>query len=242
MNVYHTAQYQDCRHEYAFLFSEKYRARRPSQKKELDGGYFLRSDYYGSENPYYHVSRHCLLDAEGKMVYTWDNINNDGEFAALIAHANGTHYLVFREDLYGYSVLEVETGRELHYIPERSWPLDGRMGKETFIWTRAAYDPETGLLAVWGCYWACPGSMVFLDFSDPMAEQDCSCWVEMHEVVDPDYDLYDDIELENWNVRGWTRFRCTSATENTGWQELLVPQEKIVDAVRKKKSTSEERG
>ena len=79
-------------------------------------------------------------------------------------------------------------------------------------------------------------------FSDPLMEQDCGCWVEMHEVVDPDYDLYDNIEMENWNVRGWTRFRCTSATGNIGWQELLVPREKIVDAVREKKLRSKERG
>ena len=37
------------------------------------------------------------------------------------------------EDLYGYSVLEVETGRTMHYIPEKSWPLDGRQGEETSV-------------------------------------------------------------------------------------------------------------
>ena len=154
-------------------------------------------------------------------------------------HANGNHYLVFREDLYGYSVLEVETGRTMHYIPEKSWPLDGRQGEETFIWTNVAYDAATNLLAVWGCYWACPNSMVFLDFSDPLSEQDCGCWVEMHEIMDPDYDLFDDIDMINWNVRGWTCFECTSATD-AGRTEELVPQEKILDAVRRKKLTDKE--
>lgn len=172
------------------------------------------------------------------MVYTWDNINDDGEFYRLLPHANGNHYLVFREDLYGYSVLEVETGRTMHYIPEKSWPLDGRQ-EETFIWTGVAYDAATNLLAVWGCYWACPNSMVFLDFSDPLSEQDCGCWVEMHEIMDPDYDLFDDIDMINWNVRGWTCFECTSATD-TGRTEELVPQEKILDAVRGKKLTDKE--
>ena len=170
-----------------------------------------------------------------QVVYTWDNINDDGEFYRLLPHANGNHYLVFREDLYGYSVLEVETGRTMHYIPEKSWPLDGRQGEETFIWTGVAYDAATNLLAVWGYYWACPSSMAFLDFSDPLSEQDCGCSVEMHEIIDPDYDRFDDIEMTNWNVRGWTCFQCTSATEDAGQMEELVPQEKILDAVRNKR-------
>ena len=65
--------------------------------------------------------------------------------------------------------------------------------------------------------------------------QGCGCWVEMHEIMDPDYDLFDDIEMTNWNVRGWTCFQCTSATEDAGWMEELVPQEKILDAVRNKR-------
>lgn len=223
------------------MFSEAYRSSLPGKTEPLSEGYSVRTDYYAGHLPYQlRAARHQLLDSGGHIVYTWDNLDFDGEFCRLITHANGRHCLIFREDLYGYSVLELETGRALHYIPEKSWPLDGRQGEETFIWTNAAYDPKTDLLAVWGCYWACPGSMVFLDFSDPVAEQDCGCWVEMHEIMDPDYDRFDDIRMVNWNVRGWTAFECTSATEDTGWTEELVPQEKIIDAVRKKKLTDKE--
>ena len=234
MNVYHTPQYQKFRREQAFLFSEDCLCQRPGKEPELPQGWTVRTSRY--QGGVCRAARHQLLDSGGQVVYTWDNINDDGEFYRLFPHANGNHYLVFREDLYGYSVLEVETGRTMHYIPERSWPLDGGMGQETFIWTGVAYDAATSLLAVWGCYWACPNSMVFLDFSDPLSEQDCGCWVEMHEIMDPDYDLFDDIDMINWNVRGWTCFECTSATEDTGWTEELVPQEKIVDAVRNKRN------
>lgn len=235
MNVYHTPQYQKFRQEQAFLFSEDCLCQRPGKENELPQGWTVRTSRYQYQGGACRAARHQLLDIGGRVVYTWDNINDDGEFYQLIPHANGNHYLVFREDLYGYSVLEVETGRTMHYIPEKSWPLDGRQGKETFIWTNAGYDPGTNLLAVWGCYWACPGSTVFLDFSDPLSEQDCGCWVEMHEIMDPDYGLFDDIEMTNWNVRGWTCFQCTSATEDAGWMEELVPQEKILDAVRNKR-------
>lgn len=238
MNVYHTPQYQKFRQEHAFLFSEDCLCQRPGKEPELPQGWTVRTSRY--QGGVCRAARHQLLDSGGQVVYTWDNINDDGEFYQLLPHANGNHYLVFREDLYGYSVLEVETGRTMHYIPEKSWPLDGRQGEETFIWTNVAYDAATNLLAVWGCYWACPNSMVFLDFSDPLSEQDCGCWVEMHEIMDPDYDLFDDIDMINWNVQGWTCFECTSATEDTGRTEELVPQEKILDAVRRKKLTDKE--
>ena len=234
MNVYHTPQYQKFRQEQAFLFSEDCLCQRPGKENELPQGWTVRTSRYQYQGGACRAARHQLLDIGGRVVYTWDNINDDGEFYQLFPHANGNHYLVFREDLYGYSVLEVETGRTMHYIPEKSWPLDGRQGEETFIWTNVAYDAATNLLAVWGCYWACPNSMVFLDFSDPLSEQDCGCWVEMHEIMDPDYDLFDDIEMTNWNIRGWTCFECTSATD-AGWTEELVPQEKILDAVRNKR-------
>ena len=237
MNVYHTPQYQSFRREHAFLFSEDCLCQRPGKEPELPQGWTVRTSRY--QGGVCRAARHQLLDSGGQVVYTWDNINDDGEFYQLLPHVNGNHYLVFREDLYGYSVLEVETGRTMHYIPEKSWPLDGRQGEETFIWTNVAYDAATNLLAVWGCYWACPNSMVFLDFSDPLSEQDCGCWVEMHEIMDPDYDLFDDIDMINWNVRGWTCFECTSATD-TGRTEELVPQEKILDAVRRKKLTDKE--
>ena len=243
MNIAYTERYAAYRAEEESVFSH------PSGRREewlvpLEDGYAVRTRYFWEEKAGYclHASESVLLDGEGRTVYTWRNLNDDAEFAALVRHRDGRRYLVFRRELYGYSVLEIETGEDFHFVPSQSLPAEGEKFEETFIWTGVHYDPVSSLLAASGCYWACPNSMVFLDFSDPLSEQDCGCWVEMHEVVDPDYDLYDDIEMENWNVRGWTRFRCTSATGNIGWQELLVPQEKIVDAVREKKLRSKERG
>lgn len=63
--------------------------------------------------------------------------------------------MVFRRDLYGYSVYEVESGREMHYIPSQAG---------TFIWTDANYDFQSNLLAVEGCFWASTYSVIVLDF------------------------------------------------------------------------------
>ena len=122
----------------------------------------------------------------------------DGEFAALFRHANGLRYLVFRIDLYGYGVVELESGRELHYIPAASYPEEGETFQETFIWTGADYDPQSNLLAVDGCYWACPASTMVLDFSDPLAEQPVERWFDIRDIIDPDDMTYEDIELVGW--------------------------------------------
>lgn len=242
MNVYHTPQYQAYRQECAFVFSEEHRSSLPGKTELLSEGYSVRTDYYTGQGRYQlHAARHRLLDSGGQVVYTWDNINDDGEFYQLIPHANGNHYLVFREDLYGYSVLEVETGRTMHYIPEKSWPLDGRQGKETFIWTNVAYDAATSLLAVWGCYWACPNGTLLLDFSDPLEEQDWKRWLDVQDVVDPDLDIYDDIDLERFGEDGLIYFR-TSSAEDGARGELTLPTEQVLDLVRAKKLTYKERG
>lgn len=66
-----------------------------------------------------------LLDKEGKVRYAWRNLDTDGEFCSLFRRCNGNHYLIFRTELYGYIVLEVESGQEMHYIPACVHPEEG---------------------------------------------------------------------------------------------------------------------
>lgn len=237
MNVYHTPQYQKFRQEHAFLFSEDCLCQRPGKENELPQGWMVRTSRY--QGGACRAARHQLLDIGGRVVYTWDNINDDGEFYQLIPHANGNHYLVFREDLYGCSVLEVETGRTMHYIPEKSWPLDGRQGEEIFIWTNVAYDAATNLLAVSGCFWACPNGTLLLDFSDPLEEQDWEVWLDVQDVVDPDYEIYDDIDLERFGEDGLLYFKTTSAEDGSPGS-FVLPADQVLELVRKKRSTEKE--
>ena len=72
----------------------------------------------------------------------------------MFCHSNGKHYLVFRIELYGYSILEVETRKEMHYVPTCVHPEEGEYVEEVFIWTSADYDSGSNLLAVTGCIWA----------------------------------------------------------------------------------------
>ena len=235
MNIYHTPQYQKFRQEHAFLFSEDCLCQRPGKEPELLRGWTVRTSRY--QGGVCRAARHQLLDSGGQVVYTWDNFNDDGEFYQLIPHTNGNHYLVFREDLYGYSVLEAETGRGVHYVPDRSW----EKGWETFIWTGVRYDPRTSLLAVSGCYWACPNGTLLLDFSDPLEEQDWAEWLDIQSVVDPDLDEYDDIDLERFGPDGLLYFKTTSA-EDGAPGAFTIPAEQVLRLAQEKKTTYKERG
>lgn len=50
-----------------------------------------------------------------------------------------------------------------------------------------------------GCYWACPSSVVLLDFTNPLAEHGCEEWTDLQELIDADYTTYEDIEFSKWD-------------------------------------------
>lgn len=166
-----------------------------------------------------------LLDKEGKVQYAWRNLDTDGEFCSLFRHRNGKHDLVFRTELYGYSVLEVESGQEMHYLPACVHPKEEKKTEEVFIWTGADYNPGTDLLAVTGCIWTCPCSTIVLDFSHPLQPQPPERWLDLRHIVDPDDTRFDDIEFVRWEdsaliLRG-------SDVEDGQWKEVQISVERL---------------
>jgi hypothetical protein len=71
---------------------------------------------------------------------------------------DGRDYLLFPEDLEGQTVIDLMTGR----VEGFSSPDD------TFIWTEFHPSPDVSLLAIIGCYWACPYQVTVYDFREPM--------------------------------------------------------------------------
>lgn len=217
MNIAYTDRYAAYRRAYdsAFLPANRCQGERTA---ELGDGFMLRTQSYEGE-----ASEHELLDREGRVVYSWRNLDDDGEFATLIRHRNGKCYLLFRRELYGYSVLEVDTEKEFHFVPSESFPEPGVEAQETFIWTGVSYDPVSGLLAASGCYWACPSGTVLLDFSDPMTE--CP-WLDLHERLDPDYTLYGSVDFDRWDGQGGVYLRVFR-NETGAYETLRLPAEKL---------------
>ena len=182
------------------LFTLEHRHPESDHTEELADGFSVRFQGFSGEVGDLHLqmSEGVMVDPEGQGCFFWRNTDDDGEFASLIRHANGKRYLIFRFDLYGYGVLNMESLLDMRYFPPQSFPSKRENFEETFIWTGVHYDPESNLLAVSGCYWACPYSVMVLDFSDPMTEQPVERWLDVRSIIDPNYEIYDDIDFDRW--------------------------------------------
>jgi hypothetical protein len=98
--------------------------------------------------------------ASGKVVA--DIKRNYGQFwHTWLQHPNGNEYLLCGEDYQGYSVLNLSTGKYQAYFPEAGYKGSG------FCWAAVYPSPDSLVLAVAGCYWACPYELVLFDFRNP---------------------------------------------------------------------------
>lgn len=221
MNAAYRADYQEYRKEYDGVFDAAHRTEPLSgaQWKQLNPRYWVRTRHYEGKVGEYAVScsEHELFGTEEggfwgpeqnfdrpehgepEPVFSWRNINDDGEFVSLIQHQNGKEYLIYRQDLYGYSVCDLKSLEAFQYLPSESFPGNGEAFQETFIWTEVNYSRESNMLAVSGCYWACPYSVVVLDFTEPLKEQK---WINICELFNEFFENYDEAEFVEWAPDG----------------------------------------
>lgn len=173
--------------------------------------------YVGSTGKYNLKGSACSFFNNNILLKTWYCIDNSAEFYRLITHKNGKDYLLFRQDLYGYSVLDIETTQIMHFFPDYSLNTG-----ETFIWADVYYNPINNILAVCGCYWACPNSVQLFTFDDPISE--VPTFIDIISCLDGDYDVYDEIDFIKWKD-GDLHIRLT-LVENGTIESLIIPQEK----------------
>lgn len=124
--------------------------------------YFFDSDI--PDYPYNLAGNENTLIFNGKEIYTYRTINTSG-FQMLFRHQNGKEYFLFTQDLYGYSILDINTLEDYRFYPRESFPTG-----ETFIWCDAKYNLYNNILIVHGCYWACPYNILLLDLTNPLQE------------------------------------------------------------------------
>lgn len=82
-------------------------------------------------------------------------------FTFVEAHKNGHDYLICGEDYQGQTIIELDTGKRVDYLLKSAEQGHG------FCWVNMTASPDKQMLAVEGCFWACPYEIVFYDFSDP---------------------------------------------------------------------------
>ena len=88
--------------------------------------------------------------------------------------------------------------QSVHYIPQESHETDKSRFEETVIWVVPHYDLESSLLAVEGCIWAAPYTVLVVDFSDPMQIVEAGQWLDLNSDIDSGH--YDEINFIEWSA------------------------------------------
>ena len=204
MNYYGTEKYKERMKMLDESIFSRIMFDEPEREKELESGYLVRYYYYADEEnckPGYAPvdGEICRLFKDDNLIFEWKNTDGHSRMASIIHHADGYTYFVFDEELYGYSVLNLDSLQCMHFIPAESYGTYPDEFKETFIWCDCFYNPENNLLAVDGCFWACPGDVIVLDFKDPMTAVEPNDWHSIYRKYRCDDPDLDDIEFDSWD-------------------------------------------
>ena len=76
-------------------------------------------------------------------------------------HKNGKRYLFCGQNYQGYTCIDLEENVLRDHLPAEAHFGVG------FCWAKVIPNSDGTILAVDGCYWACPYEIKFYDFSDP---------------------------------------------------------------------------
>ena len=121
-NAVNSAQYQARIKQAETLFEGQNFTRR--QTINLSGGYEIVKDAYRLGATSFSGGEYTLFDTHKTQIKSWRCIDDRAEFFSLIRHADGKFYLVFRQDLYGYSVHALASAQIMRFVPD-VW-LDGK--------------------------------------------------------------------------------------------------------------------
>lgn len=161
-NAVNSAQYQARIKQAETLFEGRNFIRR--QTINLSGGYEIVKDAYGPSAASFGGGEYVLFGAS--QIISWRCIDDRAEFFSLIRHADGKFYLVFRQDLYGYSVLDLASAQIMRFVPD-AW-LDS---KESFIWD----------------------GVHLVSFAEPMSEE--QRYVDVLDCMQGGYDIYEQADF-----------------------------------------------
>lgn len=125
------------------------------------GLFQLETSAYETKPGAWHYSRGIVRNLENNAVVSDVKRNYSSFWHRFIQHPNGCEYLLCGEDYQGYSVINLTKGTTSVYFP-----IEGYQGTG-FCWTAVYPSPDNLVLAVDGCYWACPYEIVFFDFVNP---------------------------------------------------------------------------
>lgn len=167
-NVYGTKECEKYLAQFKYVISEKYFER--SETKALGDHFVVDVKYYKDRNENKILSKmaQCVLKRGGEKIFEYTCHGPEYRFFAPIEHSDGHWYYPYREDLYGISYLDIDTGETYHYIPEGEDNYFGLPMGESFIITEVAYDKASNLVAYSGCYRGGDHEVYVGDLSNPL--------------------------------------------------------------------------
>ncbi len=141
---------------------------RSPKVEDSDEEFVSPSGLYKLHVASYHVGENCWEYSRGIVTRLSDGEiitdvkRNFGLFwHAWVEHPNGNEYLLCGEDYQGYSVVNLTEVSYQTYFPDEAYEGAG------FCWTAVYPSPDKLVLAVEGCFWACPYELVFYDLRTP---------------------------------------------------------------------------
>ncbi|TVX91386.1 hypothetical protein [Cohnella terricola] len=221
INIAYTNEYQEHKKKLEYIYNKKFMSKDTEERHLPDGKHILKTYYYYDDSHQvseYNVraSKTDVLDLRGNILTELKNIDYHVDLFTMVEHSNGKNYLLFSTELYGYSVLDFSDFSAYHFIPAESF----KEHKETFIWTNVLYCAQNNILAVDGCYWACPSSTYFFDFSNPTN-------IPLKELYNS-YDMDGEVNIDTdviplrWNNDGTIVLKCCIDEEGENEVEKTI--------------------
>lgn len=197
-NIYGTDEYIRYIDKYMTIFDEKHLTEINSYILSDEFSLQIREYEDNRENIMFAANKCALIETSSqKIIYEYNEFNcHVIPITKIIHHSSGHRYYPFHVDLYGISYLDIDTMEVYNYIPEGYPHLYRAPMGESFIITDVFYDKKSDLIAYNGCYWAAPSDVMAGDFSNPLNFN--PHLVSLHDILDPDYELYDDIDFKEW--------------------------------------------
>ncbi len=168
----------------------------------------------------------CVAHLKSYAIKTWRCIDDRAEFFSLIRYADGKFYLVFRQDLYGYSVLDLASAQIMRFVPD-AW-LDG---KESFIWDGVHYLRGWDALAASGCYWGAPNGVHLVSFAEPMSEE--QRYVDVLDCIRGGYDIYEQADFAGFEGNELS-LKCFRA-DTLRYENIKISREQYREWMREAK-------
>ncbi|MEK6877973.1 MAG: hypothetical protein AABY22_00115, partial [Nanoarchaeota archaeon] len=136
-----------------------------SEKEEISesGKYRLIIEKYKTKEGCWKYSRGRVYNTKNNSLIADVKMNyHDFPYLFVENHSDGHDYLICHEDYQGQTIVQLDTGSRINYLPNEANKGVG------FCWASYKISPNKKYLAVNGCVWGGPYEIVIYDFSDPM--------------------------------------------------------------------------